>query len=359
MADSDVRVQLYVYDLSNGLARQLSLALLGKQLEGIWHTAIVIHWPGQTPVEYYYGGGIQRAIAGQTPFGHPVQVLDLGRTELPQDLVEEFLQDQASVFSPEAYSLFHHNCNNFTNEFSQFLVGSGIPSHITSLPQEVLATPFGQMMQPMLSNMENQMRSVRSMPYVPTSASTPAQPSAAAPGAAAANGGPSPAQAQGEQTGMEALAEANAAVLEEPLMVPPEPEANGNAAPNGDAAAATSATMPSKQQAQLVAGKAVNGEVNGTQLGAGKAAAAAANGASNGHDASGTRAAFQAQVQQEFARLMSGGDLTAQDAAAQALRKVAELPFHSRTLPKGRPGSAIARTSPVVQTQRESAFSKL
>lgn len=30
------RVQLYVYDLSNGLARQLSLSLIGKQIDGIW-----------------------------------------------------------------------------------------------------------------------------------------------------------------------------------------------------------------------------------------------------------------------------------------------------------------------------------
>lgn len=31
------RVHLYVYDLSNGLARQLSLSLTGKQLDGIWY----------------------------------------------------------------------------------------------------------------------------------------------------------------------------------------------------------------------------------------------------------------------------------------------------------------------------------
>jgi len=30
------RVALYVYDLSNGMARQLSLQLTGKQIDGIW-----------------------------------------------------------------------------------------------------------------------------------------------------------------------------------------------------------------------------------------------------------------------------------------------------------------------------------
>ena len=31
------------------------------------------------------------------------------------------------IYTPQAYSLFHNNCNNFTNDFSNFLTGSGIP----------------------------------------------------------------------------------------------------------------------------------------------------------------------------------------------------------------------------------------
>lgn len=30
-------VQLYVYDLSNGMARQLSRQLTGRQIDGIWY----------------------------------------------------------------------------------------------------------------------------------------------------------------------------------------------------------------------------------------------------------------------------------------------------------------------------------
>jgi len=37
------RVQLYIYDLSNGLARQLSLSLTGKQIDGIWY-AHSVQW---------------------------------------------------------------------------------------------------------------------------------------------------------------------------------------------------------------------------------------------------------------------------------------------------------------------------
>lgn len=46
-----------------------------------------------------------------------------------------------------------HNCNNFSNDFAMFLVGKGIPAHITSLPQDVLNTPFGQMLRPQIDAM--------------------------------------------------------------------------------------------------------------------------------------------------------------------------------------------------------------
>ena len=51
------------------------------------------------------------------------------------------------------YELFHHNCNNFSHETAQFLVGRGIPQHIVDLPGEILATPMGQMLAPMLQQM--------------------------------------------------------------------------------------------------------------------------------------------------------------------------------------------------------------
>ena len=47
-----------------------------------------------------------------------------------------------------------------------FLVGKGIPSHITSLPQTVLNTPFGQMLKPQL---DNAMRGITQAPVPPSS----------------------------------------------------------------------------------------------------------------------------------------------------------------------------------------------
>lgn len=58
----------------------------------------------------------------------------------------EFLNDIAPRFAPEKYNLFTNNCNNFSNECAMFLTGSGIPSHIVDLPNEVLATPMGKLL---------------------------------------------------------------------------------------------------------------------------------------------------------------------------------------------------------------------
>lgn len=138
-------------------------------------------------------------------------------TYLDRDVRQQFLVDISERFSPEAYNLFHHNvrvccgpdrlppalqhsvsahaclcfcssprplinspadggsvkrefewfitnltvlklqCNNFSDELAAFLTGEGIPPHITSLPAEVLATPFGQSIAPMMASRENAM----------------------------------------------------------------------------------------------------------------------------------------------------------------------------------------------------------
>lgn len=44
------------------------------------------------------------------------------------------------VFSGSRYNLFKHNCNNFSNEVSQFLVGVSIPSYILELPDVIQNT---------------------------------------------------------------------------------------------------------------------------------------------------------------------------------------------------------------------------
>lgn len=102
-------------------------------------------------IEYFYGSGVQTARPKSTHHGNPMEIIKLGESALPEDIVSEYLDSLKEIYTPEAYDLFAHNCNNFTNDFSMFLVGKGIPDHIVSLPQTVLDTPFGRMLAPQIS----------------------------------------------------------------------------------------------------------------------------------------------------------------------------------------------------------------
>lgn len=93
--------------------------------------------------EYYFGGGIQHAPAGFTPYGTPIRVIELGVTHVPKDVFEMYLQEISPRYTAETYSLLTHNCNNFSNEVAQFLVGASIPDYILRLPDEVMGSPMG------------------------------------------------------------------------------------------------------------------------------------------------------------------------------------------------------------------------
>ncbi|KAH0505491.1 Desumoylating isopeptidase 1 [Microtus ochrogaster] len=161
-------VKLYVYDLSKGLARRLSPIMLGEGTgvsgkfcrDGkrgprvrVGHTSIVVHKD-----EFFFGsGGISSCSPGGTLLGPPDTVVDVGNTEVTEEIFLEYLSSLGeSLFRGEAYNLFEHNCNTFSNEVAQFLTGRKIPSYITDLPSEVLSTPFGQALRPFLDSIQIQ-----------------------------------------------------------------------------------------------------------------------------------------------------------------------------------------------------------
>jgi thiol-disulfide isomerase/thioredoxin len=144
------KVKIHLYDLSGGMARSFGKMLLGKDIEGIWHTGIEVYGK-----EFYYGGGICNGKPKQTPYGFPVKELDGGTTEIPEDIFLDFLREISPKFAMEKYDLFSNNCNNFTDECCMFLTGKPIPDYITGLPKEVLSTPLGQMIKPMMDQMQN------------------------------------------------------------------------------------------------------------------------------------------------------------------------------------------------------------
>ncbi|CAM9522470.1 unnamed protein product [Ectocarpus sp. 13 AM-2016] len=87
----------------------------------------------------------------------PTEYIELGSTDLTQELFEDFNREVQPRFTAQTYDLMKHNCNTYSNEASQFLLGKGIPEYIVNLPQEVLNSPMGGMLRPLLEQMTTQM----------------------------------------------------------------------------------------------------------------------------------------------------------------------------------------------------------
>jgi len=129
---------------------------MGKKIDGIWHTSIHVHGK-----EYWFGHGMQVGLPRKTQFGTPKEVLQMGETEVDEEGFREYLEKLQPRYNIGTYNLTNHNCNNFSDEVCEFLVGKKIPQHIVSLPSDVLDTPFGQAIKPMLQVFENRMRNTR------------------------------------------------------------------------------------------------------------------------------------------------------------------------------------------------------
>ncbi|KAF2768798.1 DUF862-domain-containing protein [Teratosphaeria nubilosa] len=169
-----MEVELYVYDLTHGMARQMSRQFLGIHIDAVYHTSLVFDG-----IEYFFGAGVQTCYAGQTHHGQPMEKISLGSTNLPLETILEYLESLKQIYTSESYDLFAHNCNNFSNDFAMFLVGRGIPDHITSLPARVLETPFGQMLKPQIDASMRQVTQApvpdQNVPKLPTTNGTAAQ----------------------------------------------------------------------------------------------------------------------------------------------------------------------------------------
>ena len=167
-------VTLLVYDLSNGLAKSLSTQLLGTRIDAIYHTSVAVF-----NREIFYGQGISSTLIKQTHYGTPIEEIKMGVTEIDYGTFKEFIREISSRFTAQNYHLLNFNCNTFTNEVCQFLLGKSIPSKIINLPNEFLSTPFGQMLQPMI-NQAFQQSSYESSDILdaPTAATLPIPPPA-------------------------------------------------------------------------------------------------------------------------------------------------------------------------------------
>lgn len=91
-----MEVQLYVYDLSGGLARVASASLLGIQIDAVYHTSIIME-----EVEYVYDGGIKTIHPGSSHLGRPMQIISLGKTDLPMEIILDYLESLKEIYTAE------------------------------------------------------------------------------------------------------------------------------------------------------------------------------------------------------------------------------------------------------------------
>ncbi|CRH02607.1 conserved protein, unknown function [Plasmodium relictum] len=143
-------VKLKIYDLSRGMVKTWSPLLIGKQIEGVWHTAVLVY-----DMEYFYGGGILCLDPKEFEAFYdikPVNIIDMGTTEIYQSHFHEYLNGIQKDFTVDKYNLVSWNCNNFTNEVCNFLVGKNIPQYILNTPYDVMSTSKGKLILDMMQS---------------------------------------------------------------------------------------------------------------------------------------------------------------------------------------------------------------
>ncbi|KXZ43276.1 hypothetical protein GPECTOR_96g742 [Gonium pectorale] len=75
-------------------------------------------------------------------------------THIPKDVREEMLADLSTRFQATDYNLITNNCNHFSNAWAELLTGNPIPEQYVNQAQEILRSPLGQMLIPMMEQME-------------------------------------------------------------------------------------------------------------------------------------------------------------------------------------------------------------
>lgn len=85
----------------------------------------------------------------------PVDIIDMGTTELLQTHFHEYLNGIQKNFTVDKYNIVNWNCNNFTNEVCNFLVGKNIPQYILNTPYEVMSTSKGKLILDMMQSYQS------------------------------------------------------------------------------------------------------------------------------------------------------------------------------------------------------------
>jgi len=123
--NNEFEVYLYQYDISHGAAKTFIKFMTGLDLEGIWHTSVVVY-----EYEFYYQGGIVLSYPETTSYGKPYKKVFLGKTKKTKEEFIKFLKSIKENYAFEKYHFLKHNCNHFTDEALKFLLNKGLSDDI-------------------------------------------------------------------------------------------------------------------------------------------------------------------------------------------------------------------------------------
>ena len=168
-------VTLHIYDLSQGMAESMSEAMLGKRIDGIWHTGVVVY-----DQEFYFSGGICSDPVGVTPYGVPVKRTQMGTTTKTKEQFYQYLTSISHRFTMQTYDILDHNCNNFSDAAVKFLTNQSLPKYILDLPKDFMGTPLGMQLTPLIRGMQASITEASRGHEIGSSSANGASPSAAA-----------------------------------------------------------------------------------------------------------------------------------------------------------------------------------
>lgn len=141
------RVDLHMYDLSNGASQALSPWLVGESLEGIWHTGVVVY--GQ---EYFFASDLVHDTAGETAFGTPTKIVSFGFTLWRQEELHNYIvEEMQPVFHRGTYDIITQNCNHFTEKLIGYLVGRSLPEEVLKQPDRLMKSATISTLRPLLN----------------------------------------------------------------------------------------------------------------------------------------------------------------------------------------------------------------
>ena len=82
--------------LHANIISKYSAALLGTYIDAVYHTSLVFDG-----VEYFFGAGVQTSYPGTTHHGQPMETIPLGQTQLPFEVILEYLDALKQVYTIE------------------------------------------------------------------------------------------------------------------------------------------------------------------------------------------------------------------------------------------------------------------